>query len=147
MACLRDLGQLPVRDLSLTTNGSLLTEARARTWHAAGLRRITFSLDSLRPRRVAAITRSRSSPQTVIDAVEAARRAGLDPIKVNAVIMRGINDDEVAGEGAMMATLALVGVEPASATAVSITLGLMLIVVSLPGGLFWLLSRPQPGEE
>ncbi len=93
---LRHLGQLPVRDLSLTTNGSLVTEARARIWHAAGLRRITFSLDSLRPRRVAAITRSRSSPQTVIDAVGAAQRAGLDPIKVNAVIMRGVNDDEVA---------------------------------------------------
>ncbi len=93
---LRHLGQLPVRDLSMTTNGSLVTEARARIWHAAGLRRITLSLDSLRPLRVAAITRSRSSPQTVIDAVEAARRAGLDPIKVNAVIMRGVNDDEVA---------------------------------------------------
>ncbi|MHC5003563.1 MAG: GTP 3',8-cyclase MoaA [Planctomycetota bacterium] len=93
---LEGLGRLPVDDLAMTTNGSLLTEAKARRWRAAGLRRITLSLDSLRPERVAAVTRTQATPETITGAIAAARAAGLGPIKVNAVIMRGVNDDELA---------------------------------------------------
>jgi cyclic pyranopterin phosphate synthase len=95
-ALLTELGRAGLDDLAMTTNGSLLTAGAARRWRRAGLDRITLSLDSLRPERVAAITRTRSTPQGVVDAIAAARDAGLEPIKVNAVVMRGINDDEVA---------------------------------------------------
>ncbi len=90
------LGELGCADLSMTTNGSLVSGAAAARWRRAGLGRLTLSLDSLRPDRVAAITRTKTSPRTVIDAIDAARDAGLSPIKVNAVIIRGVNDDEVA---------------------------------------------------
>ena len=90
------LGSLPLRDLALTTNGSLLDKKPLRRWHAAGLKRITLSLDSLQPDRVKAITRTNTGPETVIRAIEIAREAGFDPIKVNAVIMRNVNEDEIA---------------------------------------------------
>ncbi|MHC4990902.1 MAG: GTP 3',8-cyclase MoaA, partial [Planctomycetota bacterium] len=93
---LRTLGQMALLDVAMTTNGSLLTEKRARTWRDAGLSRLTFSLDSLRDDRVRVITRSRATPGTVAGAIAAARRAGLGPLKVNAVVMRGVNDDELA---------------------------------------------------
>ncbi|MHC5114126.1 MAG: GTP 3',8-cyclase MoaA [Planctomycetota bacterium] len=93
---LEQVGRLGFADVALTTNGSLMDEASARRWAAAGLSRITFSLDSLRDDRVRAITRTSATPQGVVDAIGAARAAGLDPIKVNAVVMRGRNDDEVA---------------------------------------------------
>jgi GTP 3',8-cyclase len=93
-----EIGRLrpAVRDLALTTNGSLLHEMPLEQWRREGLGRITFSLDSLRPQRVTSITRSSATPRTVIEAIHMARAAGFHPIKVNAVIMRGVNDDEVA---------------------------------------------------
>jgi cyclic pyranopterin phosphate synthase len=90
------LGALPLDDLAMTTNGSLLADHPLDAWRRWGLKRLTFSLDSLRPDRVAAITRTDATPATVIDAIRRARDAGLAPIKVNAVIMRGFNDDEIA---------------------------------------------------
>lgn len=90
------LGLLRFEDVAMTTNGSTMTAVDAARWGAAGLRRVTFSLDSLRPDRVGRITRSPATPQTVIGAIEAARAAALEPIKVNAVIIRGTNDDEIA---------------------------------------------------
>ncbi len=90
------LARLPLDDLAMTTNGSLVTSDSARRWRAAGLRRITLSLDSLRSERVAAITRTRATTRTVVDAIGTLRDAGLDPIKVNAVVMRDVNDDELA---------------------------------------------------
>jgi cyclic pyranopterin phosphate synthase len=90
------VGRIGFRDVAMTTNGSRLAGRPLAEWRARGLHRLTFSLDSLRPERVAAITRTGASPQTVIDAIGLARDAGFEPIKVNAVIMRGINDDEVA---------------------------------------------------
>jgi cyclic pyranopterin phosphate synthase len=86
----------PINDLAITTNGSLLHRMPLEEWRRNGLRRITLSLDSLRPERVQAITRASSTPQTVMNAIKLARAARFDPIKVNAVIMRGVNDDEVA---------------------------------------------------
>lgn len=85
-----------IRDLAMTTNGSLLHTMPVVQWQRSGLRRLTFSLDSLRPDRVQQITRTTTKPQGVINAIRIARAAGFDPIKVNAVIMRGVNDDEVA---------------------------------------------------
>ncbi|MCI0363342.1 MAG: GTP 3',8-cyclase MoaA [Phycisphaerales bacterium] len=90
------LGRMGVRDMALTTNGSLLRNLPLDQWRRDGLHRITLSLDSLRPQRVQAITRTNSTAQSVIDAIKVAQQAGFVPIKVNAVIMRGINDDEVS---------------------------------------------------
>jgi cyclic pyranopterin phosphate synthase len=90
------IGQLPFHDVAMTTNGSHLERQPLATWRVRGLNRLTFSLDSLRPERVAAITRTSTTPQTVIDAIRLAREAAFHPVKVNAVMMRGINDDEPA---------------------------------------------------
>ena len=87
-----DLARLPV-DLSLTTNGSRL-ERLAPRLVAAGLRRVNVSLDSLRPDRFAATTRRDALPD-VVAGIRAAVSAGLDPVKVNVVLTRGVNDDEV----------------------------------------------------
>jgi cyclic pyranopterin phosphate synthase len=83
-----------VRDLALTTNGFNLAE-RAAGLRAAGLDRVTVSLDSLRPevfRRMTGV----DVLARVIDGIRAARRVGLAPIKINAVIVRGHNETEVA---------------------------------------------------
>jgi cyclic pyranopterin phosphate synthase len=90
----RMLVSLPgVRDLVLTTNGLLLAE-QAHALRAAGLRRVTVSLDTLRPARFRTLTRRDELPH-VLAGVEAARQAGLSPLKLNAVILRGFNDDEL----------------------------------------------------
>ncbi len=88
---------LPVRDVALTTNGSLMDEGRLARWRAAGLQRVTVSIDSVRGDRFAAVTRSRSSPEEVIEGIRAATRAGFRGVKVNAVVVRGLNEDEVVG--------------------------------------------------
>ncbi|MDF3868425.1 GTP 3',8-cyclase MoaA [Pseudomonas denitrificans (nom. rej.)] len=80
-------------DLSITTNGSQLRE-RAAELRAAGVRRLNISLDSLRRERFAAFTRSDKLEQ-VLDGIDAAREAGFERIKLNAVVQKGRNDDEV----------------------------------------------------
>jgi cyclic pyranopterin phosphate synthase len=82
-----------IEDIALSTNGVKL-ERMARTLRAAGLDRINMSADSLRADRIAAIAR-RSLPFDPVQAASAAEAAGLDPIKINVVVMRGINDDEI----------------------------------------------------
>ena len=82
-----------IEDIALSTNGVKL-EAMAASLRAAGLNRINMSADSLRADRIAAIAR-RSLPFDPVRAALAAQRAGLDPIKINVVVMRGINDDEL----------------------------------------------------
>ncbi len=92
-----EVGRLGFDDVALTTNGSRLRAMPLERWRREGLGRITLSLDSLRPERVAAIARvAAAGPEIVIEAIGLARAAGFDPIKVNAVIMQGVNDDEVA---------------------------------------------------
>jgi len=86
------LAALPV-DLALTTNGATLGLIAHDLAHA-GLTRINISLDSLRPERVKAITR-RDCLDQVLDGIDAALDAGLDPVKVNVVVVRGVNDDEL----------------------------------------------------
>ncbi|MCP5029678.1 MAG: GTP 3',8-cyclase MoaA [Actinomycetia bacterium] len=80
-------------DLALTTNGSTLA-SMAQQMADAGLSRINVSLDTLRPDRFFTLTK-RDRFDEVIEGVKAAQAAGLDPVKINAVMMRGINDDEV----------------------------------------------------
>ena len=80
-------------DLALTTNGLTLGLV-AGDLAAAGLRRINISLDSLQAERFRKITLRDDLPR-VLDGVDAALAAGLDPVKINVVVMRGVNDDEL----------------------------------------------------
>jgi cyclic pyranopterin phosphate synthase len=80
-------------DIAMTTNGVKLPEL-AHDLVAAGLRRINVSLDSLQPGRFLALTK-RDELARVLQGIDAALDAGLAPVKVNAVVMRGVNDDEV----------------------------------------------------
>jgi len=80
-------------DICLTTNGSLLAE-RAAALKKAGLRRINISIDSLKPDRFRQITQ-RGDLSKVLDGLFTAKHQGLHPIKINAVIERGVNDDEI----------------------------------------------------
>ncbi len=88
------LAALPVRpELAMTTNGASL-RLLAEDLRAAGLDRLNVSLDSLRPDRFTEITR-RDSLASVLDGIRAAQAAGFDSVKVNCVVMRGVNDDEI----------------------------------------------------
>jgi len=92
---IRKLRAIPgISDIALSTNGVRLAEL-ARPLRDAGLDRVNMSLDSLRPERIAAIARRRM-PFDPIAALIAAAQAGLGPLKINVVVMRGINDDEIA---------------------------------------------------
>jgi len=82
-----------IEDLSLTTNG-LLLDSMAVPLAEAGLRRINVSLDTLLPDRFRDLTR-RNSLARVLEGLEIAATAGLSPIKVNTVLLRGVNEDEV----------------------------------------------------
>jgi len=82
-----------LRSLSLTTNGALLAE-QASDLKAAGLHRINVSLDTLQADRFRKITQ-RGELQPVLEGLAAAKAVGMDPIKINAVIIRGFNDDEL----------------------------------------------------
>ncbi|PII85296.1 cyclic pyranopterin phosphate synthase [Leucobacter sp. OLJS4] len=81
-------------DLAMTTNGSAL-RVKAEALKAAGLDRVTVSVDSLDDGRFQAINDVRFPVQRVLDGMAAAAEAGLGPVKVNAVIKRGVNDDEI----------------------------------------------------
>ncbi len=82
-----------IRDLSLTTNGVLLAK-QAKSLARAGLGRVTVSLDTLRPERYKQLSRRDLLP-AVIEGLEAAREAPLQDLKINTVVMRGFNDDEM----------------------------------------------------
>jgi cyclic pyranopterin phosphate synthase len=87
------LAALPgIKDLSLSTNATRL-DKHAEALYRAGVRRINVSLDTLKPERFKAITQGKLDK--VINGLMAARRAGFFPIKINMVVMKGINDDEV----------------------------------------------------
>jgi GTP 3',8-cyclase len=86
-----------IEDIALSTNGVRLPDLAARL-KAAGLDRVNMSADSLRPDRIAAIAR-RNLGFHPAHAAGAAEVAGLDPIKINVVVMRGINDDEIVDFG------------------------------------------------
>jgi cyclic pyranopterin phosphate synthase len=90
-----DLTAVPgIEDVALTTNGVLLAQHAAEL-KAAGLKRVTVSLDSLDPQTFAQMSGGLGSVEEVLDGIAHARRAGLHPIKVNAVVQRGTNDATV----------------------------------------------------
>ena len=84
-----------IQDLALTTNGVQLAE-HAQALRDAGLHRITLSLDTLHADRFRALTR-RDTHAQVLGGLQAARRAGFCGTKIDAVVVRGVNDDELAG--------------------------------------------------
>jgi cyclic pyranopterin phosphate synthase len=97
---IRELSQLrtidgAALDLALTTNGHLL-EAMAQELRDAGLSRITVSMDAVDAEKFARITRVPGSYERVLAGIRAAKRAGLDPVKVNCVLLRGFNEDQIA---------------------------------------------------
>jgi cyclic pyranopterin phosphate synthase len=83
-----------VRDLAMTTNGLLLAK-QAEALRRAGLRRVTVSLDTLRPERMRALARS-DRHADVLAGIAAARTAGFERVKLNTVVIRGVNEDELA---------------------------------------------------
>ena len=92
-----------IEDIALSTNGVKLP-TMARELRAAGLDRVNMSADSLRQDRIVAIAR-RDLGLEPVAALEAAIEAGLDPVKVNVVVMRGVNDDEVEDFARLTLTL------------------------------------------
>lgn len=83
-----------IDDIALTTNGMLL-EAQAQALAAAGLRRVTVSLDSVDPEVFSRMSGGRGDLDRVLRGIDAARAAGLDPVKLNVVVQRGVNEDGV----------------------------------------------------
>jgi cyclic pyranopterin phosphate synthase len=86
-------GKSAIHDLAITTNGVLLAE-QVESLRTAGLRRVTVSLDTLDRRRFEALTRM-DDLSRVLSGLEAATRAGFEAVKIDSVIMRGINEDEL----------------------------------------------------
>jgi cyclic pyranopterin phosphate synthase len=86
-----------VEEVVLTTNGVLLAEL-APALFAAGLRRVNISLDTLNPVKFQKITQ-KDHFHRVLGGIEAARRVGLNPVKINVVVIRGVNDDELENFG------------------------------------------------
>jgi GTP 3',8-cyclase len=92
------LASIPgIKDVGLTTNGIFLAE-QAASLYQAGLRRINVSLDALTPEKFKAFTR-RDGFEKVIEGIKAAQQAGFDPVKVNAVSVRGMTEDEIVPFG------------------------------------------------
>jgi cyclic pyranopterin phosphate synthase len=88
------LARTPSLDLALTTNGALLAE-RARGLKEAGLTRLTVSLDALRPSAFRAMTDADYEPADVLAGIAAAQSAGFANIRINTVVHRGVNDDDI----------------------------------------------------
>src|SRR6266403_4541594 len=85
-------------DIAITTNGHLLEEI-AQPLKDAGLDRVTVSMDAVDPELFARITRVSNGYESVLAGVRASRRAGLDPVKINCVRLRGFNEDQIANFG------------------------------------------------
>ena len=84
-----------LKDLALTTNGALLTREKARALADAGLKRVTVSLDALDDAIFRATTDSHCSVDDVLRAIDHAAEAGLTPVKIDAVVKRGMNEQEI----------------------------------------------------
>ena len=99
----RELGQMKTLtgaplDIAITTNGHLLAEL-AQPLADAGLTRVTVSMDAVDEKRFARITRVPNAYERVLAGIRAAQRAGLNPVKVNCVLLRGFNDDQISAFG------------------------------------------------
>lgn len=127
------LAALGLEDLSMTTNGVGYRAESLAEWQAAGLGRVTFSLDSLQPDRFTSLTRSAFEPDQVLASIRHAVAIGLGPVRVNCVVVRGFNDDEVVDLARMAMDL---GIE------------LRLIeFMPLDGGRRWDTSQMVPSHE
>jgi len=93
LSFIRDIKSLGLKEISITTNGLLLPEM-AKELKEAGISRINISLDSLDKEKYAWITRG-GDIKRVFQGIEAAFQAGLEPVKLNVVVVKGFNDDEV----------------------------------------------------
>ncbi|MFH1662955.1 MAG: GTP 3',8-cyclase MoaA [Chloroflexota bacterium] len=82
-----------INDITLTTNGTLLSQC-AEELKAAGLKRVNISLDTFKADKYKKITGS-DKLKDVLDSIELAKKVGLTPVKINTVVMRGVNDDEI----------------------------------------------------
>src|SRR5215813_6435587 len=120
-----------VEDLALTTNAHFL-RGRAQALKDAGLQRITISLDSLDAERFALLT-GRNELKQVLDGIDAALEAGLHPVKVNSVAIRGINDDQAVRFAAF-----------ARAKGASVR---FIEFMPLDNGKIWRREMVVPGEE
>jgi cyclic pyranopterin phosphate synthase len=120
-----------VEDLAMTTNAHFL-RGRAKALKDAGLQRITVSLDSLTPDRFALLT-GRNELAQVLDGIDAAIEAGLHPVKINSVAIRGINDDQ-----------AIRFAEFARAKAATVR---FIEFMPLDNGKIWRREMVVPGEE
>ncbi|MBL8187215.1 MAG: GTP 3',8-cyclase MoaA, partial [Acidobacteria bacterium] len=126
------LGAIPgISDLAMTTNAHFL-RGRAEALKRGGLQRITISLDSLTPERFSLLT-GRNELNRVLDGIDAALEAGLHPVKVNCVMMRGINDDQ-----------AIAFAEFARAKGVHVR---FIEFMPLDNGKVWKREMVIPGEE
>ncbi|MGA2370740.1 MAG: GTP 3',8-cyclase MoaA [Candidatus Korobacteraceae bacterium] len=97
LAEMRTLEGAPL-DIAITTNGHLLADM-AQPLADAGLSRVTVSMDAVDPERFARITRVANGYEKVLAGIRAAQRAGLNPVKINCVLLRGFNDDQIAAFG------------------------------------------------
>lgn len=83
-----------LKDISITSNGAVLTREKIKTLISLGIKRLNFSLDTLNPEKFARIT-GRDRFRQVRDAIFIAHELGMAPVKINTVILKGINDDEI----------------------------------------------------
>ena len=120
-----------VEDLAMTTNAHFL-RGRAEGLKTAGLQRLTVSLDSLTPERFALLT-GRNELSRVLDGIDAAIEAGLHPVKINSVTIRGVNDDQALGFAEM-----------ARAKGVHVR---FIEFMPLDNGKVWRREMVVPGEE
>ncbi|OGX24369.1 MAG: cyclic pyranopterin phosphate synthase [Omnitrophica WOR_2 bacterium RIFCSPHIGHO2_01_FULL_48_9] len=94
---IRSLNEIPgIDDIALTTNGLLLAE-QAQKLHAAGLHRLTVSLDTLDEKIFAQMNGGRGEVKHILAAIQAAEKAGFDSVKINTVVQKGVNDHTLLG--------------------------------------------------
>ena len=84
-----------IKDISMTTNGVLLSKKKAKLLKEAGLNRLTVSLDSLDPEKFHKISGSKYSPQDVLKGVENAKDSGFENIKINTVVKKNVNETDI----------------------------------------------------
>jgi len=89
-----------LNDISITTNGALLTRGKIEKLSALGIKRLNFSLDTLDPEKFARIT-GRDRFQRVWKSIITSHELGISPVKINAVVLKGINDDEIVDLAAL----------------------------------------------
>ena len=84
-----------INDISMTTNGVLLSEKKAILLKNSGLNRLTVSLDSLNPKKFSDISGSKFSPENVLQGINNAKKAGFNNIKINMVVKSGVNHEDI----------------------------------------------------